>query len=452
MLGVVPVWSSAFRAASGTNTGRTGAQPWSMQALVRQDARGLVSPILRMSTRIGTAGAGTGAYSGQFRQGTTGDWPGHGDYGLAGVSLPSRTGMVANQWYLRTTTYDGTTLREYVDDVLVLSTVVALNLGAAPLSISDASFFWSGPMCRIGQWARALTLAEIQATFANPFAAETQAPVRFYRCNEGSGTTLVDRGSAGDNATITGTPVWAAASGTWHRTKEVCVDGESHVSGTVTNPAGWRRALNGLLTRKVSFVGERTAEAGTTAESPFDGGYYNGGVSGQTLKQVTNRTCGTWGNDTAFTLGAGGDPGPGSRGEGETLAARAVGEGGGDISLIIQCMTNDALAGAIDLNYVEVAVKRRIAVHQANGRRVRDVLLMNGMPIIGDATANARVVTGNAGYVSQVRPNLISAGIDVTVLDVYGLINTGTDMGDNYHANPTGSLKIANAALAWVQR
>lgn len=95
------------------------------------------------------------------------------NYVTTGAGTPSvdgtaMTGMLANTWYMVTTTYDSTDgLKTYVNGTLAQSaaangTIITTNTGA--VQIGGDSFnnsFWLGDLDEYGIWSRALTASEV---------------------------------------------------------------------------------------------------------------------------------------------------------------------------------------------------------------------------------------------------------------------------------------------------
>jgi hypothetical protein len=451
-LGTVPRWDGTFYGVSGANVGISGAGAWSIQALCSLDA---TTNAFRMIAQIGNDTSLLGAFIGALNLPSAGGYALGAHYYTTPFGTQSRINPVASQWYHLTATYDGTTLRVYVDGVLCATRAATLNITDNTLIVNGnrahSNFFWDGPACRIGIWSRELTAAEVLASAIDPRVAETQSPLRYYRCDEGSGSTLVDRGSAGDNVTITGTPVWVAASvggATYHRIRECYPIGDSITAGTTNFPGSWRKNGWGLWTRKANPVGERTATVGATPGY----GIYNGGLSGDTIAQAGARLAGAWtGSD--FTIGSAGDPGAGNRGEIEDTAVRGNGQGSGGadgVVLVSWLGTNDAIAGAVDVDAYALWLKRMWNVQRVAGT-ARRILVVTPVPNADDPTADGHIDTMVAALPAMVA-SLNSAGYPATLVDVH----TGWDDGtmfdtDNIHPDDTGYAYAASLIMPAIE-
>lgn len=440
-LGTVPVLGSSIYAQSANNLGISGASPWSVQMIVSPTTSADV--VLASAFQVGADAALNGAYGGLSDLPATGCFFGAGDYATAQVFTPSRIVPTPLAWYLLTVTYDGTSIRTYVDGALVSTRTATLNLTNGKLilsgNVAHSGFWFTGAVARVGVWTRTLSAAEVLAAFANPATNVPASPAAFYRCNEGSGATLND--SIGTNhLTITGAASWVSAVARWprwERIQETFWIGTSLYAGTAPTPGSIRSSDWALFSKKMNSCGTQTAVSGGAPAYSF----YSEAFSGDTCLQVNNRVNGTWGNNTDFTLGSAGDPGPGSRGAMETNAGRGNGQGtGGDGAvLLFQMGTNELTGGALDLAYYEVVVKRAWNVYRGSGGSARKILIETIVPRTDSAPAQTRTDTANAGLVTVVA-NLNAAGYPAELVDTVTGFNTGTMLEDALHTNTTGNL------------
>lgn len=132
--------------------------------------------------------------------------------GYSGVR--STTVTVPSRWYYVVTTYDGATLRMYVDGVLEASTATtsALPDTTTPLrigGISDSAWeFFPGSIDEVAIYGRALQASEVSWRYATNFDyRETvlrSSPASYWRLSESSGTTAADVTGAAPGAYSTG--------------------------------------------------------------------------------------------------------------------------------------------------------------------------------------------------------------------------------------------------------
>jgi PKD repeat protein len=108
----------------------------------------------------------------------------------------SPTDLVAGTWYHVAATYDGTTMRLYINGqpdatLNVTGTFVANSVFYMGRNF-DNSRILNGSLDEVRAWKRALTQAEIQANMCavSPSASGLEA---YWPCNEGSGTVAVDQ-------------------------------------------------------------------------------------------------------------------------------------------------------------------------------------------------------------------------------------------------------------------
>lgn len=123
--------------------------------------------------------------------------------------------VVAGGVYHLVATYDGTTLRFYLDSILQGSATVTLNITAsiAQIGNDNSGDFWAGVMQACSIYSTALSATQISANYNAGLAANmynatvlaiVPAPLRFYPLNDAS-STVVDSGSQAQNGTTHGT-------------------------------------------------------------------------------------------------------------------------------------------------------------------------------------------------------------------------------------------------------
>lgn len=110
----------------------------------------------------------------------------------------SSTHFKTNQWYLVSCTYDGATFKMYVDgveDASVSATGKATPFQRFELGMSWGNYrssqFFSGRLCEVRLWNRALTAAEIGMGLAS-VNAHSDGLVAYWKMNEGEGHIFHD--------------------------------------------------------------------------------------------------------------------------------------------------------------------------------------------------------------------------------------------------------------------
>ncbi len=124
---------------------------------------------------------------------------------ISWVSATSPTAVMSlNTWYHVAGTYDGDSVRVFINGVQMGATALpdGMIAGTAyPIAIgmlSDQAQFqtryWTGQMDEIRVWSRALDSAEIIAKYDHHLDASQETGLQgYWRCNEGSGTILTDQ-------------------------------------------------------------------------------------------------------------------------------------------------------------------------------------------------------------------------------------------------------------------
>ena len=109
--------------------------------------------------------------------GSSGSGPaGGGTFGSGNVNTFGSTALAAGTWTHLATTYDGTTVRLYVNATLVASAPATGGIGVSgsPLSIGGTAAygeFFNGRIDDVRIYSRALSQLEIEQDMAQPVAA-----------------------------------------------------------------------------------------------------------------------------------------------------------------------------------------------------------------------------------------------------------------------------------------
>lgn len=125
---------------------------------------------------------------------------------------PSVSGLAPGAWHFIAATYDGTTIRVYLDGDEVGTTsksgsldsgaIASIGLANQPSGAGDRAF--DGRLDEIAVFDKALTTAEIEELYN-----EGRVLIAHWSMDEGSGVTVADATDFGNDATFdNGTPIW----------------------------------------------------------------------------------------------------------------------------------------------------------------------------------------------------------------------------------------------------
>jgi hypothetical protein len=127
--------------------------------------------------------------------------------------------ILQNTWNHIAQTYDGTTLRCYVNGVQITSfqTFLAPPAGAVPYptgvkNIGRVDNYFNGDMDEVRLWNIVRTPAQILADMNRSIAANTSGLVGYYKFSEGSGTTTADATAGARTGTFVNGPTWTVSS------------------------------------------------------------------------------------------------------------------------------------------------------------------------------------------------------------------------------------------------
>ncbi len=169
----------------------------------------------------------------------------------------TNTGIVTGTWYHVAVTFDGTTMRAFVDGVASGTKAVSGTMfnSTAPVEIGSRNngHYFDGTIDEVRFWSRALTQTEIAANKDTKVPNNAEGLIAYYRFNQGTAegtntgiTTLTDSGPNGltgtlNNFTLTGTASNFVAG----------VNGNSGVTDTAPNTfdttGNWSTASNWSL-------------------------------------------------------------------------------------------------------------------------------------------------------------------------------------------------------------
>lgn len=145
--------------------------------------------------------------------------PGHirftgGGSSVSDTSPESNTVLSLNTWHHITATYDGKTLRYYLNGVPdgeheiggpLVPNGDPLYIGIDPPGDDE---YWNGMIDEIKIWNRPLNRGQIRAAMRGSATPVASALAAYWSFNEGAGDTAYDRSGNGNHATLVGSPTW----------------------------------------------------------------------------------------------------------------------------------------------------------------------------------------------------------------------------------------------------
>ena len=174
-------------------------------------------------------GWGSGEQGYTLRAGTTTAGGAQISFNFAGIDTMGNytswqevlsTGVIlsTNTWYHVAGTYDGDTLKCYVNGILAGTTpfkgsirdssAYDLKIGRLAFTTVGQTRYWNGKIDEVRLWHRALSPAELQANMNHHINPSGQTGlVGYWRCNEGVGTSFTDISGNNLNGSLT--------NGTW---------------------------------------------------------------------------------------------------------------------------------------------------------------------------------------------------------------------------------------------
>lgn len=143
-------------------------------------------------------------------------WTGRGfNCGSPTFSILNSNVTVSSAWTHIAGSYDGTTLKIYVNGVLANSLVDdytrntsrPLRIGAGATE-GAANFFFPGKIDEVRIWSDERTVSEIQANMHKELAGSEANLLAYYNMSNGSGTSLTDNSTNSHTGTLNNTPAW----------------------------------------------------------------------------------------------------------------------------------------------------------------------------------------------------------------------------------------------------
>lgn len=121
---------------------------------------------------------------------------------LSPVQTNTTVKITDREWHHYAATYDGSTIKIYIDSVLRASQAVTGTLSlSSTLTVPDAGVGYLGKFDEVRIWNRPLVQAEITQLYYSGIAPRNGL-IREYLLDEGSGTTATDTSGSNVNATL----------------------------------------------------------------------------------------------------------------------------------------------------------------------------------------------------------------------------------------------------------
>jgi hypothetical protein len=170
---------------------------------------------------------------------------GFGDGSTWNSTTSSDDVLTLNDWNHVAVTFDGADYLLYVNGLLVHST--PNGSGKTPYShpvrwIGRVDGYFEGIVDEVRIWDTVRTQSEIQENMGNTLTGNESGLVAYYQFNEGSGTTVTDSSSSGNDGTIGGDPQWVESNlkkiGTLTATIQMYGDADPNEVGAKWNVGG----------------------------------------------------------------------------------------------------------------------------------------------------------------------------------------------------------------------
>ena len=295
----VETWFVRSGAGIGTSTGTGGFSNTSAIPLVTKGRSQADANNQDANYFLGIH-ATSGRLIADFEEGATGPTPG------LNHPLTGGTTVTQNVWHHAAVTYDGLSMKLYLDGVLdgtlVVSTTTPVPprndsaqwaaLGTAMNTTGAPAGFFAGTMDESRIWNVARTQAQVQSTKDSQISAPTAGLIGRWGYNEGSGSSVADSSGSGVTGTVVGNPNWVPGFGS-------VATGPPAAPNLVTPTDG----ANGTATDATLTVGVSDPQ-GTPMTVTFRGRPFNSGLY-QVLGTNTDVASGT---NTSFAWN-GLDPG-----------------------------------------------------------------------------------------------------------------------------------------------
>jgi len=125
-----------------------------------------------------------------------------------------------NNWHHIAGTYDGTTLRGYIDGVQTGTSTVSYTATTNPIQLGKTfvyDYYFNGHLDEVRIWSVVRSEQEIRENMCKSLVGNESGLAAFYSANNSNGTTLQDFSGNDNDGTLYNTPVWTASTAfnTW---------------------------------------------------------------------------------------------------------------------------------------------------------------------------------------------------------------------------------------------
>lgn len=136
---------------------------------------------------------------------------------IDGVGTTGTTTVGTGEWHHYALTYDGTTVKMYLDGLLETSSTVSVTSATGNYQIGcnkTRTIFFEGKLDELRFWSAARTQAEIQDNMYTSVAEDATGLLAYYPCDHFNGTSLEDASSNTNTGTLKNFPwnCWTSAA------------------------------------------------------------------------------------------------------------------------------------------------------------------------------------------------------------------------------------------------
>ena len=136
---------------------------------------------------------------------------------IDGSGITGTTTIGTGEWHHFAMTFDGTTLRMYLDGLLEASSNISISSATGNYQIGcnkGRSIFFEGKLDELRFWSATRTQAEIQDNMYTSVASDATGLLAYYPCDHFNGTSLEDESSNSNTGTLNDFPwnCWTSAA------------------------------------------------------------------------------------------------------------------------------------------------------------------------------------------------------------------------------------------------